>query len=457
MIPRRLLPYLALFLILLGLYSVLTRRQDREEAQKTEAKKIFQVKEGQIDALVLKRGNAQVRLVKKGGTWFITSPKEMRADPVTVDSILSTLAYLQKERDLGKVKDLKAYGLDKPSLEVEFFVKGKGRRLAIGQATPGESGYYVYQDQAPQDLLVINPGNKASLDRKEKDLRDKSLFAYIPDKVKSLSLKIPGAPEAQLEKKGPKAWSWVGRKQFPVRGDKVEKLLRTLSLSRAQDFVADNPKAKDLKTYGLAPPRGKVVVLQDNKPQILLLGLKARTGDYARKAPDGPVVETDKDLLALVTKTLGTLEDRRLWRGQAKAVQKVVWGTPDKTWTGVKGKDFWQITGPGKKKIKQPAVLMEVGLWKLQNLEAIGPAPAKTSAAKPIYLLELFDGKGKPLFRLEGLGLDKKQQVLARVKIGDKADTVLVPLKPYLAWQQEMARLASPPPAPRTAPGQKSK
>ena len=37
MIPRRLLPYLALFLILLGLYSVLTRRQDREEAQKTEA------------------------------------------------------------------------------------------------------------------------------------------------------------------------------------------------------------------------------------------------------------------------------------------------------------------------------------------------------------------------------------------------------------------------------------
>jgi hypothetical protein len=379
----------------------------------------------------------------------------MRADKATVDSILSTLAHLQKERDLGSTKDLKAYGLEQPSLEVEFTLKDQKRRLAIGQATPGERGYYAYQDQAPNDLLVINPGNKESLDRPEKDLRDKSLFAYAPEKVTSLHLKISGATTADLEKAGPGAWRWVGREKFPVRGDRVEELVRVLHLSRVKDFVADAPK--DLKSYGLAPPQGEVAVLQDKEPQRLFLGEKAKEGGYARKAPDGPVVLTDKDLLALVTKTLATLEDRRLWRGQAAAVQKVVWGPPDKTWVGIKEKDFWKITGPEKQELKQPAVLLELGLWKLQALELVRPVTPKTPPAKPLCVLELVDGSGKPLFRLEELGREKNREVLVQVKVGDKTETGLVPEKTYLEGQKEMTRLASLPPGPKGAPEPKSK
>ncbi|MBI4644385.1 MAG: DUF4340 domain-containing protein [Deltaproteobacteria bacterium] len=453
MIPRRLLPYLALFLALLGLYYGLTWRQTRQEAQKTEAKKIFPVKEEEINALVLKRGKEEVRLAKEDGEWFLTKPLKMRADKATVDSILSTLAHVQKERDLGSSEDLKPYGLDKPALEVEFTAKDQSRRLAIGNATPGQMGYYAFQDQAPRHLLVIGPGQKESLDRPEKDLRDKTLFAYSLDKVKSLHLKTRSAGDVQLDKLGPNSWRWVGREKFPVRGDRVEELVRVLHLSRVKDFVADAPK--DLKSYGLAPPRGEVAVVQDKEPERLLLGEKAKEGGYARKASGGPVVVTDKDLLALVTRTLNALEDRRLWRGQAAAVQKMVWGPPDKTWVGVKEKDFWKITGPEKQEVKEPAVRMEVGLWKLQALEFVRPASPKASPAKPLYLLELDDGAGKPLFRLEELGREKNQEVLVQVKVGDKKETGLVPSKSYLEWQKEMTRLASPPQGP--APGPKSK
>ena len=93
---RRLLPYLVLFLALLGLYYGLTWRQAREEAQKAEAKKIFQVKEAEIDALVLKKGKAEVRLAKKDGEWFLTKPLEIKADKALVESILATLAHLNK-------------------------------------------------------------------------------------------------------------------------------------------------------------------------------------------------------------------------------------------------------------------------------------------------------------------------------------------------------------------------
>jgi hypothetical protein len=453
MIPRRLLPYLVLFLALLGLYAGLSWHQSRQEAEKREAKKIFQVKPGEISGLVLKRGKEEVRLDKKDGVWMITKPLKMRADTAMVETMLSILAHLQKERDLVGAPDLKTFGLDKPPLVVEFTGPKKSGRLVIGNATPGNMGYYAYRDQDSRHLLIINPGNKSSLDRPLGDLRDKTIFAYAPGKAKSLNVKIGGAKPVHLEKEADGSWRWVGREKFPLRQDRVEELLRFLQTAKVKEFVSDHPKK--LASYGLASPQGEVAVVQDKKTERLLLGTQAKGGDYARKAPDGPVVVADKDLLAHIAKTLLTLEDRRLWRGEAAAVQKVVWGPPGKTWVAVKEKDFWKITAPGKQELKQPAVRLEVGLWKLQALELERPAASKGSQGKPVYGLELLDGAGKPLFHLEELGRQKGKEVLVRVKAGDKTLTGLVAANPYQEWQKEMTRLASPPPGPGTAPEKK--
>jgi len=454
MIPRRLLPYLALFLVLLGLYFGLTWRQSRQEAEKTEAKKVFQVKEGEISELALLRGKEEVRLAKKDGEWFLEKPLKMRADQAVVSSMLFTLATMQKERDLEGGPDLKACGLDKPALVLAFTAPGKSQRLVVGGATPGNLGFYAYKDQDSRGLLVINQGNKGSLDRDLAALRDKTIFAYAPDKAKSLSIKTGGAT-VQLEKTAPASWRLLGREKFPVRGDRVEELLRFLHAAKVKDFVADAPK--DLTPYGLAPPLGEVAVLQDKEPERLMLGEKAKGGEYARKAPDGPVVLTDKILLGHITKTIAALEDRRLWRGQATEVKKVVWGAPGKTWVGLKEKDFWKITGPDQGELKQPAVLLEVGLWKLQDLEFARLAPPKVPPAKPLYVLELAGEGGKPLFSLEELGREKDKEVLVRIKVGEKTDTGLVSQKTYLDWQKEMARLASPPPGRQAPPEQEGK
>jgi hypothetical protein len=455
MIPRRLLPYLVLFLALLGLYAGLSWHQSRQEAEKTAAKKIFQVKQADISALVLKRGKEEVRLARKDGEWLITKPLKMQADKATVDAILSTLAHLQKERDLEGGADLKAFGLDKPPLMVEFTASGKSGRLVIGNATPGNLGYYAYRDQDSRHLVVLNPGNKTSLDRPLADLRDKTIFAYTPTKAKSLAIKIGGAKAVHLEKGAGGSWRWMGREKLPLRGDRVEALLRFLQTAKVKEFVSDAPKK--LAAYDLAPPLGEVTVVQDKEPERLLLGARAKGGDYARKAPGGPVVVTDKDLLAQITKTLATLEDRRLWRGEAREVQKVVWGPPGKTWVAVKEKDFWKITGPEKQEFKQPAVRLEVGLWKLQALELAQPAAAKTPPAKPLYVLELLAGAGKPLFHLEELGRAGDKEVLVRVKAGNQTHTGLVSPGAYQEWQKEMTRLASPSPGPQTGPEKKRK
>ena len=58
--------------------------------------------------------------------------------------------------------------------------------------------------------------------------------------VKGLRIKSPKTV-GSLEKTGPQTWGWVGRSDFRVRGDRVEKLLRDLHIARAKNFIEPLP------------------------------------------------------------------------------------------------------------------------------------------------------------------------------------------------------------------------
>ena len=212
-----------------------------------------------------------MRLVKKDQDWHLTAPVNTKADQTIVDSMLTTLARLQKERDLGEEKDLKPFGLDKPGLVVKFTAQGQPHQLAVGAKVPGDQNYYALRDQDPH-LLTISMGNKDSLDRQLLALRDKTLLAFIIGEVKGLKVKGPKTAVA-LEKTGPQTWRWVGRPDFRVRGDRVEKLLRDIHIARARNFM--EPPPKKLADLGLAPDRQiEITVVTPAGDQVLWLGAK---------------------------------------------------------------------------------------------------------------------------------------------------------------------------------------
>jgi hypothetical protein len=442
MTPRRLLPFLVVFLVLAATYGLLTWRQGVREAREQEAKKLFAVKAGEITALALKRGQEEISLVKTGQEWQIIKPVKAAVDPVTFDSLLATLAHLEKMRDLGAAKDLPAFGLTKPGLVVEFTAQGKPHRLAIGGKTPGDQGYYALKDQEAE-LLTLSASNKESLDRPLIALRDKTLLTFAPDKVTALKIKT-GATLVDLEKTGPRTWRWVGRERFPVRRDRAEALVRQLHFAQAKEFVAEPPR--DLRAYGLAPqPAMEVAVLQGKARETLALGAKHQNDYYARKVPGGPVVLVDQNLMLQISKSLASLEDRRLWPGQITEVQKVVWGTPPKLWVGVKDKDFFKITGPEKQELRQPTVQVEMALVRLQQLESSRrPSKGAAPTGAPGYILELYDGSGKPLFRMEKLGKPARGEIQVLARRGDQVQRAWTSQAAYGEWQASMSRLTSP-------------
>ncbi len=441
MTPRRLIPFLIVFLVLAGAYTLVQWRQVRRETREEAAKKLFTVKEGDIHAITLRRGQEEISLVKQGDQWQVVKPITAKADPVAVDSMLSTLAYLEKTRDVGALKDLQNFGLTQPGLVVEFTGDRATHRLAIGAKTPGDLGYYALADQDPK-VLIISANNKESLDRGLAALRDRTIFAFNPDQVKALKIRR-GSTLVDLERTGPQSWRWVGRDQFQVRRDRVEAMLRQLHFTRIRDFVAEAPK--DLRAYGLAPsPATEVTVVLQDRQETLALGKKFQKDYYARKDATGPVVLVDENLNRQLTESLAALEERRLWPGQIDEVHKMMWGAPPNLWEAVKDKDFFKLAGPEKESLQKPTVQVEMALVKLQQLEYSSLKPqANPAPAKPAYSLDLFDDSGKELFSLAETGRPQAGTVEVLLKSGDKTQTAVISQAAFEDWQASMQGLAS--------------
>ena len=214
---------------------------------------------------------------------------------------------------------------------------------------------------------------------------------------------------------------------------------------RAQNFLKEPPG--NLAALGLIPGRQtEIAVVTPGGEQTLYLGAKKGNEVYARKGKAGPVVLVNAGFPANISKTLASLEDRRLWRGAIPEVHQIVWGPPGQTWTARKDKDIWKITGPHQAKTQQPSVRLEMALWDFQKLEA---TPVKTPvgppAGSPAFVLDLLGATGQPLLHLEALGTVGQGTLKVATRVGKKTntETALVPLAKFRQWQDEMARLTA--------------
>jgi hypothetical protein len=463
MTPRRLIPYVVIFVILAGGYIGLRWHQAQQATREAQAQKVFHLTQTEVSQLSLVRGSGTVSLAKKQKIWRIIAPLSTKADQTIVDNMLTSLAHLRKERDLGVEKDLKPFGLVKPALVVKFTAKGKAHHLAIGAKTPGGENYYALADKNPH-LLLISEGSKDSLDRTLLALRDKTLFPFISLEVKGLKV-VTGKKTVDLKKTGTTDWHWVGRPKFKVRGDRVNKLIRDLELAQAQNFV--EPMPKNLKPLGLVPGRQMTVtVLTTTGNHTLLIGAqKGKKGKlvYARKGTGGPVMLVEASLPKEISETLGSLADHRLWSGAILKVHQVVWGPPGKTWTAKKVKETWEFTGPEHAATKQPSVRVEMALYDFQKLTAVKTLPAAKAGATPVYRVELLDKAGKPLFHLDDLGPQGKTNLKVVTQEEGNTLTALTAQGPFQQWQDEMGRLVvvagakKPGPAPKQGGSGKAK
>ncbi len=462
---EKLLLYLAVLLLVIGVYFYTESRHSRQLAEEKTAKEVFQVKLSDINALALKNDKGEIDLERVAepaepvgkspaekpapapptSEWRLTKPVSAKADELAINSLLSALTDLKMQRHLDNVPNdkMKEFGLDNPLFSLEFQAGGQTHQLRFGHKAPGNQSYYAQKDSEPR-ILLIRVADKETLDRTLTALRSKDIFSLNPEKVTELRI-IRHDDRLIFHKVTPAEWTPSGHLKIKLRNDKINSLLKQVSGAKALEFVAE--KADDLKKYGLVPsPALRLTLLAGGQEETLLLGSKQGDHYYAQISGTAPIILVDQSLVEKLPASYEALEDRRLWTGADTEVQKIVWGTPDKLMTAVRDQNGWSIMNADKSPARrESAMKFNLVFWRLKDLEFTKLLPAANTKKdkNPVFTLQLFGPEAKSLFRLDEITADK-DQVQIIFSQGEKTLGASIPAQTFSQFKDTLSGLTAP-------------
>src|SRR3972149_3031615 len=323
----------------------------------------------QINKIELKNGKGSIVLESTDNVrWRMLQPLQLRADKAEIKDILSQFEFLRK---IGAIREdetasfsLKDYGLDKPQIAVNLWLKKSvilkgteetkdveskytiniGDRLAAGQDT-------VYINiEGSKDVLVVAAKFLEKIDKNINDLRNKWAFEYDIDAVERIRIKS-GSKEPIVCSRADQHW-WVTQ---PVsdRGD-AERIkdilneLKNLKIAKA-DFVSDSDE--DVVKHGLDNPRLTISVgSTGGDVQSLLLGHSLDDRIYAKREGESSIFFVHDIVLSDLDLEVNDLRDKLLLRFDSigtYGIEQIELKYPDSALTLVKTKQYdWMITSP---------------------------------------------------------------------------------------------------------------
>ncbi len=239
---------------------------------------------------------------KPESPWKFDEPKEMagrKADPSAVQAVLSALDGLKATRLVAenpKDEDLdKEYGLKTPAVKAEVTKDDKSAYTYDFGKDAADGSEYALQSQRPKMVFAVSKFDLAPL---QKDLQDRTIFAFDPAKVKTLKMtgwqKTSGGEllTRELERKDDKTWTVKTPANLAMNFDKVNKLVEELSHLQADRFVTRNAAVKAAYDKDESKSVFTVELTVEGEKEPLVLKVVDLTGDKALPEPDRQVYAT---------------------------------------------------------------------------------------------------------------------------------------------------------------------
>jgi hypothetical protein len=301
---------------------------------------ILKVDQGAIEQVTLTRKDAApVSLDKQGsGNWRITEPKAFNADSDAVSGMLSSISSLNADRVVeDKASDLKQYGLDQPSLQVQIETKDHTQDdLLFGDETPTGGDVYAMLQGNPK-VFTVASYNKTSIDKGVNDLRDKRLVTIAPDKVSRVDLHKAGQEiEFARIKDG-----WQILKPEPSRADSfaVDEFVRTVADAKMD--LTGNEADHAATDFAQGSPLAAVTLTGDQGPQTLTLR-KSKQDYFAQSTAVDGAYQVDTSLGTALDKSLDQFRNKKLFDFGYEDPNKIELHEGAKSWFLTRsGNDWW--------------------------------------------------------------------------------------------------------------------
>jgi len=227
-------------------------------------KRILKFDRDKVESLEIVNGATTLQFTQAGNDWKIARPFAARGDYGAIEGLVSRLSSGQMQRIVdAEGKDLKLYGLDKPSLVASVRAGSAQASLLLG-LTEAQSTYA--KDASRPMVFAVEEGLANDLRKNVGDFRRKDVFDFRSFTATRVELKRGNdtfAFEKTKDKDGKDVWRNAAGQN--VDTSKVEDLLTKLSNLRAQSFEASAPAA-------LKSPELTVTARFDDKTETVSFG-----------------------------------------------------------------------------------------------------------------------------------------------------------------------------------------
>ena len=419
---------LAVFAGLLALVLLFDSKGEKKKAAEEKTNILVSLASGDIRKASLVRDGATLTFERdEAGPWKLTSPLQAAADDSEVGNFVDSLASLRIERVVEKeAKDLAVYEI--PKIEISLWVKGKDEpvRLLVGMENPLDKTLFAKREDDPRVVLLAST-LKTTLDKKIFDFRQKDVFKFSADGVKTVRLRAKNiAWQAQREETG---WFLKTPVAALAAKGKVDSLLDSLSGLRAKAFVAERKNAESLKTFGLEKAEYEVVLSLPASSQEIVFSLH-QEGEafYATTSLSAQVIAFEGTLLTDLDRKVDDMRETKVADFYSWEADKVALKTDGLELAAVKVKvgqeDKWFLDPATKEEADRTKV--EDFLRKVEGLEAVAfvdnPGPLAVYGFDPGTEIRIgtkdAQGKVKETVLLIGkVDAEKKQVVVKNTQL----------------------------------------
>ncbi len=275
------------------IYFVERKRPSGEEPEKKP--KVFDnVKESDIEEMLVSSGGAATRLKKIGDKWQIVEPISADADMEQVNNLLGNFATLERDDIVDEQPgDVKRFGLAPARSDVAFRTKGSRdmRHLLVGNKAPTGGELYA-QVQGEKRVILISGFMESVFVRSTFDLRDKAVLKFDREKVEALELKPSAGTAVRLSRT---TSEWRLEQPMQVRADfgTAEAVVGHLDTAQMRSLVSsETPGAGALKQYGLDAPAVTATVVSGSARASLEIGSATKDGTFYARDTSRPLIFT---------------------------------------------------------------------------------------------------------------------------------------------------------------------
>lgn len=262
-------------------------------------KTILKIDRDKVDRVEIESADRTVALAKRGAEWRITAPMDARADFAAIEGILGRLNTSPMKAIIEESKELKEYGLDKPSATVRVISGSAQAGLAIGKSA-GEGVVYAKDLSRPM-IFTVDSALADELKKPADDYRIKDLFDARAFNTTRVEVTRQGQTVAFERDKD--AWKQVTPAAKPADAAKVDALLTALTNARATGF-----ESKAAST-GLESPELTVAVkFEDGQKQEKVSFARKGADAFARREGDATAAKIDAATLDGIVKALDALK-----------------------------------------------------------------------------------------------------------------------------------------------------